>query len=273
MKPTVFFNIFVKNNASLRHATLVASEQMSMTASQQVFVVSIGPFPLVPPHATLLKHLKTGSEIATLDHLWQYCVSHSNSTVVYIHSKGTYHRTRANENLRHFLTRGALSDECAGLPDTCNVCSSRMSPLPHPHTPGNMWLARCSYIRRLIRPIHFSNKLDAIYGKREDWSKGTGRYSSEHWVHSHPTVSPCDLYGGKFVWNYKDIPSRSKSWQKNLRPAPRFDISRYYMNIYNCSQRMRLGCQIQARKKEYSLLYPNASVPKTWYGESFFVHN
>lgn len=24
-----------------------------------------------------------------------------------------------------------------------NVCSSRMTPVPHPHTPGNMWAARC----------------------------------------------------------------------------------------------------------------------------------
>lgn len=32
------------------------------------------------------------------------------------------------------------------------ICSSRMSPLPHPHTSGNMWLAKCDYISQLIDP-------------------------------------------------------------------------------------------------------------------------
>lgn len=145
-----------------------------------------------------------------------------------------------------------------------------MSPLPHPHTPGNMWLARCSYIRKLIRPSDFSHRMAEIYGGGQDWSKGTGRYSAEHWVHSHPAVSPCDLYDGKFVWNYADIPARSTNWYKNLRLAPRFDIPKYYIKTYNCSAKLRAGCTVEARTKEYKILYPNSSIPKGWFGWKLF---
>ena len=81
--------------------------------------------------------------------------------IIYLRSKGSYNDTPEYKKLRSFLTKGALSKECAGsdddndLPDKCNVCSSRMPPLPHPHTPGNMWLARCDYVSKLIDPLAY----------------------------------------------------------------------------------------------------------------------
>lgn len=69
MTPVVFYNIFVKNNASIPHTIRVTSEQMSFVKSQRVLVVSIGPSPLLPPGATLLKHFRWGSETLTLDSL------------------------------------------------------------------------------------------------------------------------------------------------------------------------------------------------------------
>ena len=76
---------------------------------------------------------------------------------------------------------GALSKECAMMPeDTCNVCSSRFSPVPHPHTSGNMWLARCDYIKKLIDPLIFEaamNSLDYDGGEAFLACDGRGRVS------------------------------------------------------------------------------------------------
>ena len=53
---------------------------------------------------------------------------------------------------KEYFTVAALSEDCRNMPSSCNVCSMRMSPIPHPHTPGNMWAARCSYVSNLIDP-------------------------------------------------------------------------------------------------------------------------
>ena len=65
-----------------------------------------------------------------------------------------------------------------------------------------MWLARCSYVKRLIAPPAFQKGMDAYWGALgfdkggtllgTPWV-GTGRYAMEHWVHSHPLVRPCDV--------------------------------------------------------------------------------
>ena len=130
-----------------------------------------------------------------------------------------------NEMLRVFLTRGALSDECANLPDTCNVCSSRMSPFPHLHTPGNMWLARCSYIQQLVKPSEFLH----LMGLRDNSCTGGGRNAAEHWVHAHPNNRPCDLYKEKsYTWFIWGIPKLRKFEASiELAMAPRFEPQAY----------------------------------------------
>ena len=52
--------------------------------------------------------------------------------------------------------------------------------------------------------------------------------TSEHWIHSHPDVCPCDVYPGPFVWNYKNIPSNS-NWKVELAQAPRFSSIQNYL--------------------------------------------
>ena len=72
--------------------------------------------------------------------------------VVYVHSKGSYHPHEFQDQWRDYVTAGALSQECRLMPEHCNMCSSRMSPVPYPHSPGNMWAARCGYISELMDP-------------------------------------------------------------------------------------------------------------------------
>jgi hypothetical protein len=117
---------------------------------------------------------------------------HADDTMVYIHNKGSFSPTKENTILRRLITPAALSRECSHMPSSCNTCSFRFSPLPHPHSPGNMWAARCSYIKLLMDPRKFKQNMSLLYpDKRKAYPEevGTGRYSA---VHSHPAVSPCD---------------------------------------------------------------------------------
>lgn len=177
-----------------------------MRAFHQVFVRSTGK-PIQIENATILQHDDEGDESQTLGLLCQHCVENPSDTVVYLHSKGSFHAKEENNRLRRFSTRGALSEECAHVPDQCNICSSRFSPLPYPHTSGNMWVAKCVYVRKLINPNEFQQKMDDIY-KNGDSIKGIApevvekihpssfgldRFAAEHWINSHPSSVPCDL--------------------------------------------------------------------------------
>ena len=181
----IFYNLYVNNSADAHRVLGIFHEQTSMLNSQlhdiNITVNSIGYKLNYFPNALLHnhKHYQEGGEDVTLRSLWEYCraanPSHD-SKVVYLHSKGSFHPNESNDNLRRFLTEGALSQECAHLPTECNVCSSRMSPHPHPHTSGNMWLARCNYITKLRDPYAFIRKV-AIERMMLDLSLIFGGYS------------------------------------------------------------------------------------------------
>jgi hypothetical protein len=162
-----------------------------------------------------------GSEMLSLQALYEYCAAHPDKTVVYLHSKGTYHPSKINDDYRRLLMKGVLQG-CREMPSDCDVCSARFSPLPHSHAPGNMWKARygtdyfiivwlitrCAHINLLIPPIEFVERMAAVHDTDNDWRRGTGRFASEHWVHSHPYVTPCDVFPGPFVWSYELIPGK-----------------------------------------------------------------
>jgi hypothetical protein len=134
----VFYNLYTAEASDSERVTNLVLDQLSMLQPEhKVFVRSIG-YPLDIPNTTLLAHRQEGDETDTLHELWTYCTIQPKSKVVYLHSKGSFHSKPENELLRSFLTTGALSRECLELPKSCNICSSRMSPIPHPHTPGNL---------------------------------------------------------------------------------------------------------------------------------------
>ena len=150
----VFYNVYAKpgDNSSLLRAMDYVKEQMSsLLPEHQVFVRSIGTQFYIQ-NATRLQHDEEGNEVGTLKLLWDHCQTsdNSNQKVIYLHTKGSLHPKKENDLLRKWLTRAALSKECSNMPLSCNVCSYRMSPLPHPRTPGNMWAAKCEYINQLI---------------------------------------------------------------------------------------------------------------------------
>ena len=281
----VFYNVFASKIEDLDYVMHdIVKEQMHMINPKlhDVYVRSIGmPFSFEfllnqgnPSKGDLsitrIQHDSTGNEVGTLKLLWDYCNLNPERSVVYLHSKGSFTRNESNDQLRKFLTRGALSEECANIPNSCNVCSSRFSPVPHPHTSGNMWLAKCSYVKNLIDPLKFEeamNKLRTIRRKVTRSCVGRGRFAAEHWIHSHPSVKPCDVSDElSFVWNYDNIPK--PDFKIDLKPAPRF-----HLTTYDPPNKKRacgkIGLVKEDRLVEYRELYGEV-VPDSWWGFDLF---
>lgn len=268
----VFYNVYVPpENRTL--ATDIIQEQMNQIRPErhEVLVRSVGDTPVSIPNATILQHEEIGDEKGTLELLWQHCWNHTDDVVVYIHNKGSFHPSSKNDAMRRFQTRGALSEECANKlllsessfsssSSSCNVCSSRMSPLPHAHTSGNMWVAQCQYIQQLINPVEFEDAMIDYTKRRHSGCWGSGRFAAEHWVHSHPSVKPCDLYTrDDYTWDYEDIPTVSElETNMELAPAPRFPLEIY-------EHKVCVTMTLRYRLREYKALY-NATPGTSWWG-------
>jgi hypothetical protein len=272
----VFYNVYVANHGESDRVRALVTDQLSYLKEYHnpVYVHTIG-YPLSITNTTLLQHHTTNaSELVTLHSLWEYCTTHPFEKVVYLHSKCSYHPSTENDRLRQLLTMGALSEECATNTDNfaSNLCGFRVSPFPHPHIPGNMWLAHCSYVNNLFEPFHFQNKMNIVQKKlvlNDDtppYCTGNGRYSAEHWIHSHPSVKPSDLYNNpKFTWGYDGLRNRfhSKDFMWNI--APRYDLNHW--SNPECDSRYT---DMTHRLKEFRLLY-NMTPGDEWWGWNFWL--
>ncbi len=117
-----------------------------------------------------IKAATNGDEADTLQALYDYCNSHENlqHRVIYLHTKGSYTNSRINHSLRQILFIAVLSEECIfstsarEFGDRCSVCSSQFSPTPFFHYVGNMWVAQCSYIQKLIPPKDFAQAKERV---------------------------------------------------------------------------------------------------------------
>ena len=275
----IFYNLFTKSQEDESRVREIVNEQFAHINTElhynNISITSIGHrLPSIPTNSYIDHHYNAGGEDITLHQVWEYCKAnnYNNVKVVYMHSKGSYHPNESNHKLRNFVTRGALSSECANIPDTCNVCSSRMSPLPHPHTSGNMWLARCDYIAKLIDPLSLTEgKLPTKY-QEDNPCKGRGRYLGEHWVHSHPSVQPCDLYPGKeFTWAHLRVPPRGEI-AKELVRAPRFKFDEYVlpgMCMEDYPETLRKSDFVLLRQENYEMLYNISYLDEDWWGWEF----
>ena len=240
-KITIFCNLFAYETEDIPRVESIFEEQMALWNPKHhktVKVRSLGvPSLNLTKPAMLLQHHEKGSEIITLNALWEYCQDYPHQKVIYLHSKGSFHAGRQNDNLRRFVTRAALSTECANhdvyyLPPsatTCNVCAVRISPFPHLHAPGNMWLATCSNLRQLLQPAHFRDAMGGLNNNDDDKCAGAGRFAAEHWILAHPHARPCDLYAKPhYIFGYKRVPT-VWAFEANLElaAAPRFGFDTY----------------------------------------------
>lgn len=114
--------------------------------------------------------------------------------VVYLHNKGSLHRTTTNDNWRFILTEAALSELClrpnyyyyyltvsnssranttthtnhsrsTGPAPDCNLCGLQFFTQWTNFIPGNMFAATCDYIQQLIPPHLFQERLEQAIGQ------------------------------------------------------------------------------------------------------------
>ena len=192
-------------------------------------------------------HWENGQEELTLSRLYAYCQQYPASSVLYIHTKGSFHTNNGrNHAWRWHLTRAALT--CAWKMRTrqCNVCGLQFYPVWTTFFPGNMWTASCTYINQLWAPEEFGPMLkkavtSARGSDRFTWSLfnasnpsilGLGRYSMEHWVGSHPSLRPCDIIASSP--NLEQWYNRSTAHSDFVTEAPQrtwYDIGWFRWNV------------------------------------------
>ena len=274
----VFYNIYVPDvsihraigkeanhvdaSTDERHAKGIIDEQIAMLPDwvSEVQYNTIGKDKVVPQwlancdRCKHLKHYPEATEVETVQNMYDYCQKNPDSHVVYMHDKGSLHDPPPQTMLRHLLTRSIFTPECSpvGMPDTCNICSARFTTVPHYHTSGNMFSARCSYIRQLYKPQWFEGAMNRFfssdhYGGRVQPNDvplnacfPTGRFVIEHWAWSHPMVSPCDVYPGSWIWGIGNRHSWDtlgndalmNSWKIDLQSAPRYAIDTFWSVVF-----------------------------------------
>ena len=275
----IFYNLFINSAQDEPRVIGIVDEQLSaldpdLHDKNNLYINSIGhPTTNISGYNATNHYQEGGGEDITLHTLWDYCQDEHNQheKVVYLHSKGAFHPSVDNDKLRRFLTEGALSGQCGDLPNTCDVCSSRFSTHPHPHTSGNMWLARCSHIHKLRDPFALRDGELPSDFNHDNGCKGYGRFFFEHWVYSHPSVRPCDLYPGKeYTWAYEHVPD--VNFTKDLQMAPRFDFGVFVALLLKsyryCREDKSMNTKqgyLENRKWNYEQLYNISVLDESWY--------
>ncbi|CAK0854265.1 unnamed protein product, partial [Prorocentrum cordatum] len=288
----VFYHVFQKDDSEGANLTgSIVKEHMDVVKASAAFragltlnYVFIGPIgSKVPelincPTCHQLEHKQAGDEVVTLQYLFDHCKHNPSDRVLYMHSKGSFHKKPENDDFRRFLTKGAWSDACQNMPQECNACGSRFSPLPHQHFPGNMWVARCEYVSRLVEPSKMATAMQKVTmlsggvgesgvptsgqpleldwdGQMSAWL-GLGRFAMEHWLPSHPSHAPCDVYGGTdYIWAYDGIPT---TWTPKLYKLPRPDLPLSHYCKHNGGPDQNLTKVKAWRLFEWQTLYPGA---------------
>lgn len=288
----VFYNIYIPDGEHKQHALDIVKEQLGHKQESKYLASAPLYYTLIGNNATdeiealclpnsechQLRYVPEGDEGLTLQSVYEYCIKHPSTQVTYIHNKGSFHPSSANDRFRSFLNQGVFSDECQSISDssdnTCNVCASRFASFPHFHMPGNIWTAQCSYVRQLIAPAtKFRDKMEdlfewVLFGNTNSTSSvdiprptfkqytlehpvGRQRFAYEHWVGSHPYLKPCDVYSRRYTHGYRDLPSALYVWPPHLAQAPRFNMSSF-LKVSMTRGEWYCG---QARLLEYEYLY------------------
>lgn len=237
----IFYNIFIPPGEE-QNALRIVKEQLDARASQKhlantkLYYTRIGDLnaPLPSCHNCVeLQAVEEGNEVLTLQSMYEYCQSNVADRVIYIHNKGSFTRNPSNELLRKILTKAAFSPECSQKPlrdehNEFDICSAHFTVFPIAHTIGNIFVAECDYVKKLIPPMQYEDAKRAVLRKARHgllaekpshkmmyqfghaWL-GLGRYAAEHWVYSHPSVRPSDVY--RFPLSY-DTSTTPKNWEE-----------------------------------------------------------
>lgn len=256
---------------NLYYVTIGASKILTQQLMQEEYC---GPF-LNCQH---VQHFDQGTEVVTLQHVYDFCQNYpsSSSLVTYLHNKGSFHYSEVNENWRPALTDAALSDLClsqalfssSNHSSPCNICGLQFYNQWAPFIPGNMFSARCDYIRQLLPPRDFSKHMEAAIAKvvhlllkgqllatilpdRKDFY-GLDRYSDEHWIASHPDVVPCDCDPTRVLATYHDQRKTLSDLELQVTPL-KLNPPSYSKQVVT----FRVKSQTKLRVREYYYLPGN----------------
>jgi hypothetical protein len=241
-----------------------------------------------------------GDESITMQYLYEHCVANPDERVLYIHNKGSYTRNPNNRVLRNVLMKAVTSRECLEMPTSCSACSSQFPGYPG-HYPGNMWVADCNYIVKLIPPNKFGeakeqlmNRLNSLTRRIEDtdifearlddglgirfhnntkwmidrpsWF-GTERFAIEQWLGSHPDLQPCEVFSPKdgipsvAYANFKRMKLYAEGLTPKLRSGPGLPFTKFW------TQKIRINPWYRANGRlfEYKALYSKVPDESSWF--------
>jgi len=241
-----------------------------------------------------LGHLNKGFEDSTLHHVHQFCladaehdtVSNKNQTsatsrrILYVHNKGSYHeKPGINAPWRQNMMTALTDPRCLYPPDdTCNHCSYIFAADRGFFSAGNMFTARCDYIRKLLPPMEFAKHMEGVVkealflkvqGKmtmdfhKPFWALGVGRYAHECWSGSHPDLRPCDFSSTSFFPKQKHIVENTNIAALMIphfkQPPLQWNMAPYHDFVIPSSNPVLVNLQtnVTARIPEYFFLAGN----------------
>jgi hypothetical protein len=117
-----------------------------------------------------LHHYDEGFELLTLQRMYDYCQytdKEQDDRVVYMHNKGSYHSVFGEaDRVRRHLTMAVTNELCLKpADDTCSACGLRFFTVWSMLFPGNFFTTKCSYVRKLIPPVAFPDKLTVVFDR------------------------------------------------------------------------------------------------------------
>jgi hypothetical protein len=227
-----------------------------------------------------MKHYEQGFEEVTLTEVYNYCQEHTNASVIYLHSKGSFHNhpDGTNDHWRRYMTMAVTSPSCIyGIHNTtCNVCGLYFFPVWSMMFAGNFFTTKCSYVQKLLPPTNYSEIMTSLVGdlfnhsspagalyfqyslfnKHREGVMGADRYAAEFWSASHPSVVPCDMSvtNDFFHW-LKGHDSVDNELQWSLAPCTSFWDGRWLCVKYR--RQRQLAGDHKNRMHEYFLLAGN----------------
>lgn len=280
----IFYNIFIDDRDTANGIRIIKeqTQQMYQLLSERkqpiptLYYNMIGhnyTEPFCPSNMTCLlnNYYPKAFEEVTIQDLYQYCQEHPRDIVYYLHNKGSYTPgNRANNerwrvSLTDFLFRRGttyLKHDDDNDNRGCNAAGEAWNPHNFWHFPGNFWLAKCSYVRKLLPPKdydiashkmildllsgshkkptspHFclASYIRTMYDEHPGWANlviGMKRFIYEKWISSHPDLVPCDTEDTVFntTFHMFDTSWHTKHWS-HLYDAYQYDWKRMYGRLY-----------------------------------------
>ena len=244
-------------------------------------------------HCRPLIDFDVNYEGETLRQMYRFCQRYPTFRVSYFHNQAPMQLRNEGENgnlIRH-LTHAVTSQLCLEPEkESCNVCGLLFYTLWAFFFPGNFFVASCKYVRKLLPPAEFEDRMrdvvrqfllqrlrnqvtTGLFPDRMDYY-GLDRYALDYWIGSHPSLEPCDLSEkglGMTYWRQANTTSVDDPPPFHWALAPRQLEAPYDMNwmmkenvFQNDSHRLREYFFLAGLLSRMYSLYQQYPKPFSW---------